>query len=105
LNEEPEKTYSGKFVLRVPTNLHAQLDLCARLEKKSLNECAKGMLEKAVQSKLDNYGSNMMENESKRLTGAFKVSFGKKDIEPNFEQSKNVIKLPQVGKIELGKAS
>lgn len=35
---EPRKEYSGKFNLRVPTNLHAEIAACAAATGKSLNQ-------------------------------------------------------------------
>lgn len=35
---EPRKEYSGKFNLRVPTNLHAEIAVCAAATGKSLNQ-------------------------------------------------------------------
>jgi len=35
--EEPEKPYSGKFLVRVPPDLHRQIMLDARRQGKSLN--------------------------------------------------------------------
>ena len=37
-NIEPKKEYSGKFNLRVPTNLHAEIVNAASAEGKSLNQ-------------------------------------------------------------------
>lgn len=35
---EPERTYSGKFSLRLPSELHEKLSASAAIEGKSLNE-------------------------------------------------------------------
>lgn len=37
LGREPQKPYSGKFVLRLPTDLHRAADLTAKQQGKSLN--------------------------------------------------------------------
>lgn len=49
-NEDPEKPFSGKFVLRVPADLHRGMAIAAATEGKSLNAWAKETLEKAVES-------------------------------------------------------
>ena len=36
--DEPGKTYSGKFVLRIPTALHKKIALKAQARGKSLNQ-------------------------------------------------------------------
>jgi predicted HicB family RNase H-like nuclease len=36
-NKEPEKPFSGKFVLRLPPELHRQLNLKAKITNTSLN--------------------------------------------------------------------
>ncbi len=49
--EEPDKPYSGRFVLRLPTELHRAVDMRARYEGKSLNQWILEVLEKAVSTK------------------------------------------------------
>lgn len=47
-NEEPDKPYSGKFVVRVEPQLHRAAAEKARLHHKSLNAFVHDTLEKAV---------------------------------------------------------
>jgi len=46
---EPRKAYSGKFNLRVPPELHAELALRAAAEGKSLNQCVSDIIEQSIQ--------------------------------------------------------
>lgn len=46
----PHKEYSGKFNLRVPPALHAEIAAKAAAEGKSLNKCVKDMLNESIQS-------------------------------------------------------
>jgi predicted HicB family RNase H-like nuclease len=46
--EAPEKPFSGKFVLRLPPDLHHRLHLKAAEKSKSLNACIVEHLEKSV---------------------------------------------------------
>ena len=46
--EEPEKPYSGKFMIRVEPELHKKLATRARVEQKSLNAWVEQTLEQAV---------------------------------------------------------
>jgi len=46
--EEPEKPYSGKFVVRIEPELHKSLATRARMEHKSLNAWARDALAEAV---------------------------------------------------------
>ncbi|NIM12130.1 MAG: toxin-antitoxin system HicB family antitoxin [Candidatus Aminicenantes bacterium] len=46
--KEPEKPFSGKFVLRISPELHRQLNLKAKLNNTSLNSFIVHTLEKAV---------------------------------------------------------
>ena len=48
--KEPEKPFSGKFVLRIPPELHRQLNLKAKLNNASLNSFIVQTLEKAAAS-------------------------------------------------------
>jgi predicted HicB family RNase H-like nuclease len=51
-NEEginPHREYSGKFNLRVPPELHAEIAAKATAEGKSLNKCVTDMLGEAIQ--------------------------------------------------------
>jgi predicted HicB family RNase H-like nuclease len=48
--KEPEKPFSGKFVLRIPPELHRQLNLKAKLSNTSLNSFIVQTLEKAAVS-------------------------------------------------------
>ncbi len=45
----PERPYSGKFNVRIPSELHREIALKASAEKKSINEWAIEAFEKAVQ--------------------------------------------------------
>lgn len=47
--EDPEKPFSGKFVIRVPPELHRRAYIKAKLADKSLNRWVKEVLETAVQ--------------------------------------------------------
>lgn len=47
--EDPEKPFSGKFVLRVPAELHRKAYIKARMADKSLNSWVTEVLEEAVQ--------------------------------------------------------
>ena len=46
--ETPDKPYSGKFVVRVPPELHRKLAVYARAEDKSLNRWVREVLEEAI---------------------------------------------------------
>ncbi len=46
----PHKEYSGKFNLRVPPELHAEIATKAAAERKSLNTCVTDMLTESIQS-------------------------------------------------------
>lgn len=48
--ESPEKPFSGKFVVRLPTELHRKAYIQARLEDKSLNSWVTEVLENALQN-------------------------------------------------------
>ena len=45
----PHKKYSGKFNLRVPPELHAEIAAKAAAEGKSLNKCVTDMLDQIIQ--------------------------------------------------------
>ena len=45
----PHKDYSGKFNLRVPPELHAEIAARAAAEGKSLNKCVTDLLDEAIQ--------------------------------------------------------
>ena len=47
----PLKEYSGKFNLRVPPELHAEIAARAAAEGKSLNKCVTDLLGDAIQSR------------------------------------------------------
>jgi predicted HicB family RNase H-like nuclease len=49
-NKEPEKPFSGKFVLRLSPDLHRKLNLKARMSNTSLNSFIVQTLEKAAVS-------------------------------------------------------
>src|SRR5258706_7786870 len=49
--EKPEKSYSGKLLLRMNPELHRALDMVAEIEGKSLNGAAVELLEKALATK------------------------------------------------------
>jgi predicted HicB family RNase H-like nuclease len=48
--EEPEKPFSGKFVVRLSPEIHRKVFLKAKLSDKSLNSWVSEVLEKAVES-------------------------------------------------------
>ena len=47
--EEPERPFSGKFVVRLPAELHRKVYIKARLANKSLNSWVTEVLETTVQ--------------------------------------------------------
>jgi len=47
-NKEPEKPFSGKFVLRLSPELHRRLNIKAKADKKSLNTFIVQTLERAA---------------------------------------------------------
>jgi len=47
--ESPEKPFSGKFVVRLPTELHRKAYIQAKLEDKSLNSWVADVLQTALQ--------------------------------------------------------
>ena len=49
-NKEPEKPFSGKFVLRLSPDLHRKLNLKAKMSNTSLNSFIVQILEKATVS-------------------------------------------------------
>jgi predicted HicB family RNase H-like nuclease len=49
-NKEPEKPFSGKFVLRLSPDLHRKLNLKARMNNTSLNSFIVQTLERAAAS-------------------------------------------------------
>ncbi len=55
--EEPEKPYSGKFVVRVDPELHKSITLEARKKGKSLNVWVKDALSKALDDVTQHQGS------------------------------------------------
>jgi len=46
--EEPEKPFSGRFVLRLDPELHQKVTLNAKITNKSLNQWITDILEQAV---------------------------------------------------------
>jgi predicted HicB family RNase H-like nuclease len=50
--EEPDKPRSGKFVVRVGSDLHRRLDMLARISGKSLNAVVAEVLEREVDAVL-----------------------------------------------------
>ena len=58
--EEPEKPYSGRFVVRVDTNLHKRIAIKAKLEHKSLNAWVTDTLESAVGQNPQHLHSNKL---------------------------------------------
>lgn len=46
--EQPEKPFSGKFIIRVRPELHQKIALKARVEDKSMNNWIEEQLEKAA---------------------------------------------------------
>ncbi len=49
-NESPEKPFSGKFVLRLPAELHRKAFIQAKLKDKSLNGWVTEVLETALEN-------------------------------------------------------
>jgi predicted HicB family RNase H-like nuclease len=49
--ESPEKPFSGKFVLRLPEELHRQAYIQAKLKNKSLNSWVTEVLQSVLNSK------------------------------------------------------
>ena len=47
-NESPDKPFSGQFVTRIPPDLHRQIDLAARMKRRSLNSWVVETLQSAV---------------------------------------------------------
>ena len=47
--ENPEKPFSGKFVVRLPAELHRQAYIRAKLANKSLNRWVADMLQTSLQ--------------------------------------------------------
>ena len=47
LDQEPNKPYSGKLMLRVPPEVHAAVATSAQISGKSINQCATDILRKA----------------------------------------------------------
>ena len=50
-DEEPERPFSGKFVLRIDPELHREVYLRAKMENKSLNSWISERIESAVSTK------------------------------------------------------
>ena len=50
-DEEPERPFSGKFVVRIDPELHREVYLRAKMENKSLNSWISQRLESAVSTK------------------------------------------------------
>ena len=48
LGRPPQKPYSGKFVLRVPAEMHSRMAMQAEAAGKSLNQWATEVLEEAI---------------------------------------------------------
>ena len=48
LGQKPEKPYSGRFNVRIPSELHARLDIAAKTHGESLNSFVQHALERAV---------------------------------------------------------
>ena len=46
--EQPEKPFSGKFIIRIKPELHQKIALKAKIEDKSMNNWIEDLLEKAV---------------------------------------------------------
>ena len=56
--EEPEKPFSGKFILRVSPELPREINLQARLRNQSLNQWVSQTLEKAIAEQRADYEVN-----------------------------------------------
>jgi len=48
IGKRPQKSYSGKFIVRLPPELHAKIANAAELNHMSLNDFARSVLDKAV---------------------------------------------------------
>src|SRR5512145_293257 len=48
--ESPEKPFSGKFVIRLPAELHRKVYIQAKLEDKSLNNWVKEVLQRVLRN-------------------------------------------------------
>ncbi len=62
--EEPNKPFSGKFVVRVGTELHRKLDALAQVSGKSLNSVVTELLEKEVDSEFPRTESKLRQPRS-----------------------------------------
>ena len=51
--KEPEKPCSGKFILRIPPEIHRLAETAAKISGKSLNAFAAEALEKAARERVD----------------------------------------------------
>ncbi len=50
IGKQPQKTYSGKLMLRIPTQIHSAVAQAAEANGKSINQWAADMLERAAAS-------------------------------------------------------
>ena len=50
ISKQPQKTYSGKLMLRIPTHIHSAVAQAAEANGKSINQWAADMLERAAAS-------------------------------------------------------
>ena len=50
IGKQPQKNYSGKLMLRIPTQVHGAVAQAAEASGKSINQWAADMLEKAAHS-------------------------------------------------------
>ena len=49
--EDPDKPFSGKFIVRLPADIHRKAYVRAKLEDKSLNSWVAAVIENAVEEK------------------------------------------------------
>ena len=50
LDQNPNKTYSGNLMLRIPADIHASIAATADVSGKSINQWAAGVLKEATQA-------------------------------------------------------
>lgn len=79
-NESPEKPASGNFMVRLPRDLHRDIDRIAKAEGKSLN----AVMQEAAQKKRDSFWAAVAEDEAdlRMIEASKKRNAGKPTI-PN----------------------
>lgn len=82
LGQEPEKEFSGKFIIRIPPDLHRELCTNAKIENKSLNQYVEEIL--AVCSGYDAHVHNRVSTSlvlHRRRSQALKELLGEEELE------------------------